>query len=269
MTAQYENYLTVQGWNDVKYMAIDFQRTFQKLIEPRYSKENFQFGYTDTQRTEASYRAFVEGLFGPGGHEIIDTRAETNSSIFLRPYENCQEFIAREDTAKSNSSEYAKFLESEIYKKTLQEISLRLGYKYTLTSKQVDVMWDMCRYDQAWYLQDDSAWCAAFTPKHVDVLEYLEDLKYYYKSGPGSDINKNIMCAAVKDMVRFLQKEDNPKVAAYFTHASAIQLFLTALGYAKENEPLRADNFFQMKYRKFRASTLSPFAANFVAVKYE
>lgn len=269
LTADYANFLTVQGWNDMKYMAIDYQRSFQNLIETRYSKESFKFGFTDTQRTEASYKGFVEGLFGPNADEIINTRPEGNNSILLRPYETCAEFEKREDKAKDENSEYFKFQQTDVYKKTLEEVSIRLAYKYTLNSKQVDMFWDMCRYDQAWYLQDESPWCAAFTPEHVNVLEYLEDLKYYYKSGYGSDINPNIMCAAVKDMVMNLQQEENPKVVAYFSHASAIQLFLTSLGYGKDNESLRADNYQQMKYRKFRSSVLSPFASNFVAVKYE
>lgn len=77
------------------------------------------------------------------------------------------------------------------------------------------------------------------------------------------------MCAAVKDMVMNLRSEDNPKVVAYFSHASAIQLFLTSLGYAKDNDALRADNYGNMKYRKFRASVVSPFAGNIAVVKYE
>lgn len=261
--------MSVQGWNDLKYMAIDYQRTFQNLIEPRYTKDKFKFGYTDTQRTEASYKAFIEGLFGSGAEGIVNTKPESNHSILLRPYETCPEFEKQSDKAKDKDSEYMKFLESEIYKKTAEEISIRLGYKYTLNTKQIDAMWDMCRYDQAWFLQDESAWCAAFTPEHVNVLEYLEDLKYYYKASFGSEINSKIMCAAVKDMVMNLQSEDNPKVIAYFTHASAIQLFLAALGYGKDNDALRADNYNLMKYRKFKSSILSPFSSNIAVVKYE
>lgn len=269
LTDAYANFLTVQGWNDLKYLAIDYQRTFQSLIEPRYSREKFKFGYSDTQRTEASFKAFVEGLFGPGAENIVDGQAETNNSILLRPYEKCAEFDKQAERAKDNSSEYYKFMQSNVYKKTLEEISIRLGSKFTFSSKQVDTIWDMCRFDQAWYLQDDSPWCAAFTPPHVDVLEYLEDLKYYYKAGYGAELSSNIMCAAVKDMLNNIQSEENPKVTAYFTHASAIQLFLTALGYGKDNDALRADNFGQMKYRKFRSSDLSPFGSNLAVVKYE
>jgi multiple inositol-polyphosphate phosphatase / 2,3-bisphosphoglycerate 3-phosphatase len=167
------------------------------------------------------------------------------------------------------NSEHYKFEQSDVFKKTAEEISTRLGFKYTLNPKQIDTMFDMCRYDQAWFLQDSSAWCATFTPEHVNVLEYHEDLKYYYKSGPGSELNSNIMCAAVKDMLTTLKRDDGPKVVAYFSHASAIQLFLTSLGYAKEDEPLKADNYNRMKYRKFRTSVLSPLASNLAVIKYE
>lgn len=250
-------------------MAIDYQRVFQNLIETRYSKEKFRFGFTNTQRTEASYKAFVEGLFGPNADNIVNTQAENNGSILLRPYEKCSTYIQQEDKAKDNSSEHYKFQQTATFKKTVEEISTRLGFKYTLNSKQIDTIFDMCRYDQAWRLQDHSAWCAAFTPEHVRVLEYLEDLKYFYKSGPGSQINSNIMCAAVQDMLSTMKRDDSPKVTAYFTHASAIQLFLTALGYGKNNEQLRADNYDQMKYRKFRTSDWSPFASNIAAIKYK
>ncbi|XP_070500459.1 multiple inositol polyphosphate phosphatase 1-like [Chironomus tepperi] len=269
LTSMYGNFLTVQGWNDMKYMAIDYQRTFQNVIETRYSKEKFRFGYTDTQRGEASYKAFVEGLFGPEAYKLIDTKPELNSSLFLRPYDSCGKWEEQEDKVKNQNSEYFKFQQSDVFKKMLEEVSIRLGYKYTLTPKNIDKIWDMCRYDQAWYLQEDSPWCAAFLPEHVTVLEYLEDLKYYYKAGFGNELNSNVMCTAVQDMVRFLQTEHLPKVAAYFAHASSIQLLLTALGYAKDNEPLRADNYHQMKNRKFKTSILSPLASNLAVVKYD
>lgn len=239
------------------------------MLEPRYSREKFRFGYTNSQRTEASYKAFIEGLFGPSADQIIDTKPEGNNSILLKPYDNCPDWSKNDETAKDKNSEYSKFQETPIFKKTLEEISTRLGFKYTLNTKQVDTMWDMCRYDQAWYLQDESPWCAAFTQKHVDVLEYLEDLKYYVKSGFGSAINSKVMCAATQDMLRFIGSDTNPKVTAYFTHSAAIQLFLTALNYGKDDQPLRADNFEQMKNRRFRTSNLSPFASNIAVVKYE
>jgi multiple inositol-polyphosphate phosphatase / 2,3-bisphosphoglycerate 3-phosphatase len=63
LTTQYENFLTVpSGWNELKFLALDYQRTFQNVLETRYSKEKYKFGFTNAQRTKASYKAFVEGL---------------------------------------------------------------------------------------------------------------------------------------------------------------------------------------------------------------
>lgn len=251
-------------------MAIDYQRTFQNVIDHKYSKEKFRFTYSDTQRTYASYKGFVEGLFGPGADTFISATAETNQSILLRPYENCEVSAINEERAKAPDSEYEKFQDTIDFKRMAEEVSQRLGFKYTLKPKQIDLMFDMCRYDQSWYLQDESAWCSAFTPEHVNILEYLEDLKYYVKSSYGSATNSKVMCAAVKDMVKFLLNEDDsPKVSAYFSHASAIQLFLDSLGYAKDDKPLRADNYREMKNRKFRSSVISPLASNLAVVKYE
>lgn len=109
----------------------------------------------------------------------------------------------------------------------------------------------------------------AFTPNQINVLEYREDLKYYYAASYGRTINTNIECEAVADMLRHLESRDLPKVVAYFSHASAIQLFLTALGAAKDSDALRADNYHSMSRRNWRSSAISPFASNFAAIKYE
>ncbi|CAO1347101.1 unnamed protein product [Diamesa hyperborea] len=269
ITESFSNFLTVQGWNDMKYMALDYQRTFQRVMETTYTKRNYHFSYTDTQRTEASYKAFTEGLFGPGADGFINISPESNDSLLLRPYDKCSEWNTQQDMYKGNDSEYFKFQNTDLFKKTLGDISIRLGFKYTLHANQVEDIWDMCRYDQSWFLQEDSPWCVAFTPEHVKVLEYLEDLKYYYKSGYGSALNNNIMCGAVQDLMSNLKNEGTPNVVAYFSHASAIQLMLVALGYAKDAESLRADNYDQMKNRKWRTSVISPFASNLAVVKYD
>lgn len=101
------------------------------------------------------------------------------------------------------------------------------------------------------------------------LIEYLEDLNYFYKSSHGSKMNKNIKCFAMKDMLRRLSDENVPKTTAYFSHSAAVQLLLTALGALKDNADLTADNFARSSRRKWRTSKVSPFAANFAAVRYK
>lgn len=110
----------------------------------------------------------------------------------------------------------------------------------------------------------------AFTKSQIQILEYAEDLKYYSETGYGNpDVNANVACETVKDMLRNLDSKENPVVSAYFAHSSTIQLMLTALDAVHDAIPLRADNFAQMSRRKWRISEISPFAANLAAIKYD
>ena len=269
LTSDYANHLTIQGWNDLKFLAINFQKAFGNLIQPKYSKEKFKFGFTNTQRTEASYKAFVEGIFGPDADKLIVTKPEPDHSILLWPTKPCKKYHSVSQRVKQRGSEYHKFQKSSVFKKTLKEFSARLGLNYTLSPRKLDLIWDMCRYEQAWYFQNVSPWCAAFLPEDIKVVEYQEDLKYYYKSGYGSGFHSNLMCAAVQDMLTNLQSDQMPDVIAYFSHVPANLLLLTALEYAKDSEALKGSNYDQMKNRKFRSSILAPFAGNLAAVKYE
>lgn len=109
----------------------------------------------------------------------------------------------------------------------------------------------------------------AFTKDDIDVLEYREDLKTYYKTGHGVEINSRVACYTVADMLSHLiTDEPLPKVIAYFAHASTIQLFLTALGVGKDNDKLKANNFDNMQGREWRSSEISPFASNLAVVRY-
>lgn len=152
----------------------------------------------------------------------------------------------------------------------LNEVSLRLGFRFQLTEKQVELIWDMCRFEQAWFIDRLSPWCAAFTKNHVSILEYKEDLKYYYKSGYGTKLNEKISCRAMSDMLKHMEvKNSGPQVVAYFTHSSAIQLFLTAMGVLRDSTELRADNFQQQQRRQWRTSKLGPFTANIAVIRYD
>ncbi|XP_058461709.1 multiple inositol polyphosphate phosphatase 1 [Malaya genurostris] len=269
ITVNYESFLTTQGWNELKFLAKREQDRFYEVMSSQYSKEHYLFRYTKTQRTEASFKAFVEGLFGDNAYSNINVEPSPNDDTLLKPYDFCPAYDANKDKNKQPGSEYSKFLESSLFTITLADISTRLGFRYNLSVDQVEAMWDACRYEQAWHLQQLSPWCSVFTKEQVNVLEYKEDLKYYYQNSYGYSKSADLACYAVSDMVKHLGRTDNPQVVAYFTHESEIQIFLAALGALKDTDALRADNYYALRNRRFRSSVLTPFAANVVAVKYQ
>lgn len=106
------------------------------------------------------------------------------------------------------------------------------------------------------------------TSEQVAILEYEDDMKYYYKLGYGYEENTRLNCRAAQDMLTHLNSRTTPKVVAYFAHTSGVQTLLVALGIARDSMHLIAADYNRAVY-KWRTSNLDPFASNFVAVKYE
>lgn len=100
-------------------------------------------------------------------------------------------------------------------------------------------------------------------------MEFLDELTYYYKSNYGCAVHRNAQCYAVADMLKRMTSDDLPNATMYFTHSTAIQQLLTALGALKDPKPITANNFDSFTQRKWRMSHVAPFAANVAVVKYD
>lgn len=269
ITGNYNEFLTVQGYNDEKFLAKNFQRILPNVLENVYSADKFLFRYTPTQRTEASFKAFAEGLFGDNAFEHVRAEQVPANDSLMNSHFNCPVWQENEQRISDSSSEVNKFIASSIYQSMLQEVSTRLGFKLVLTPFQVDLIWDMCRFEQSWYIEQLSPWCAAFTKSHVAVLEYKEDLVAYYKTGYGNSVNENLACTTMTDMLKHLKSRTGPQVVATFGHSANVQLLISAMGVLKDVHPLTADNYYQQKRRQFRSSRIDPFSANLVAIAYD
>lgn len=115
--------------------------------------------HTLTQRTEASFRAFTEGLFGENAYDKIKLPPIPEREILLKPYKYCDAWKQEDKTI-----EHDQFIASPIYQNLIGNVSVRLGFNSNgddaLTEKQIEYMWNMCRYEQAWSLNKPSAWCS-------------------------------------------------------------------------------------------------------------
>lgn len=133
-------------------------------------------------------------------------------------------------------------------------------------------MWQLCRFEQAFDLTKSAPWCSAFSIDDVAVLEYGEDLSYYYEAGYGFDMNENILCEAMQNMLKFLQSPSGSgeqPARIFVTHSTSMQLLLVELGlYEDEVAPTRS-NYEQQRSRKWRTSQQTAFAANMAVIRYE
>uniref|UniRef100_A0A2M4BLH7 Multiple inositol polyphosphate phosphatase 1 n=1 Tax=Anopheles marajoara TaxID=58244 RepID=A0A2M4BLH7_9DIPT len=269
ITEQYESVLTTAGWDETKYLAQRIKERYWEIFGPTYEPSKYHFRHTKTQRTEATFKAFVEGLFGTEESKRVQPEPATSPDRLLRPYDDCEDYQnnnARQE--RDENGEANMFLRTPVYTSAVWDISQRLGFRHNLSTEQIDAMWGICRFEQAWFLSRPSPFCAAFTEEQVRVLEYREDLGYYYTDNYGYEYAPNLACHVAADMLKHLESVGEPTVVSYFAHDSAIQLLLAALGAKRDNVPLRADNYATMRNRRYTSSDV-PFGANIAAVKYQ
>lgn len=156
ITAEKDGHLTVQGWNDLKGIAQYYKAQFPSLFGA-YSKDKYHFLMTDSQRTEASYRGFVDGLFGEG--EYLNIPRPVINNDLLRPYQDCALWRAQEDELKGADSELSKFENSEIYQQVLKDVSSKAGYSTVQSSRLIHMIFDMCSTEFGWDVTKSSPWC--------------------------------------------------------------------------------------------------------------
>ncbi len=131
----------------------------------------------------------------------------------------------------------------------------------------------MCRYDKALYYGQLSPWCAAFSNSDLLVLEYVDDLLYYYKDGYGYDINWMQACNPVVDVATYfnsivLGATSKPYGIFYFSHSGAMAKLLARWGLYKDAMAPTASNFAFMSGRQWSTSRMQNFGVNMVFVLF-
>ncbi|CAK9816946.1 Multiple inositol polyphosphate phosphatase 1 [Anthophora quadrimaculata] len=263
--------LTPQGVEDMKLLARRLQSNFPQLLNPtadNITADNYMF---KTTYVRDSLEAFMEGLFGNRNAVYVE-EVSTNDTL-LSTYKTCNVW----DNEHNNISveEVIRFEEGVEFQSLVQNVSRRLGFLYDISKESILTIYDICRYEKAWTVTQLSPWCAVFSKEELRVLEYREDLYYYYKAGYGREINAQLGCRLLQDMMNHFWKmeqdkdSNEPKGVFYFSDIISLQNILTALNINKDQMKLTAYNYKDMAKRQWRTSFVSPFAANLVAVFYK
>lgn len=146
-------------------------------------------------------------------------------------------------------------------------IQRRLGIDYPLTDVNITALYDLCRYTSSGLENKFSPWCALFTTEDLKVLEYIADLRHYYRSGYGTPMNELLGRITLADLLKSFQvaKSGNgKKIISYVTHATMMDMVYTALNLFKDDAPLTGAQ--RNPNRKWRSSKLAVFSSNLMAV---
>lgn len=71
ITESIAEYLALAGWIELESIASRYQNAFPTLLPSTYDPYAYLFQHSNTQRTQASFRAFADGLFGYNGYKNV------------------------------------------------------------------------------------------------------------------------------------------------------------------------------------------------------
>ncbi|XP_058795150.1 multiple inositol polyphosphate phosphatase 1-like isoform X2 [Phymastichus coffea] len=265
--------LAMQGESQMRELAGRLKRAFGDLLDARSAKpEDFVFRATDTQRTQASMRAFRRSFLDAGESLVRTEIPPVNDTLLL-----AQKFCPAWETGYATehvSAERDRFTAGPEVRAVLRTIGRRLGFPEDVDFPTVESMYDACRYETAWHPGRASAWCLVFRGDELKVLEYRGDLDYYYFCGPGRAMSAKLGCRPLSDMLgRFRalaggNSTNQPRGVFYFAHTVTLQTFMAALQMTEDSRSLLASNYADVQDRRYRTSLLGPFATNVLAVFY-
>ncbi|XP_037025319.1 multiple inositol polyphosphate phosphatase 1-like [Bradysia coprophila] len=273
ITLEYAQYLIAAGWDELEELGRRYQAAFPTILSSTYSPNDFLFRGSDYQRTQVSLHAFADGLFGENGHEDVNFEELVGNDYLLRAYTLCPLF----DQVIANLPERDAFREGPEYQQMTLEVSRKLGFhgSHTLRNNEINTLSLICKYEQIWNLNETSPYCAAFSVANRQVIEYREDLEFYYRLGPGRTeyrrLFENLVCFNMQELLQFMVSNDpnDHKARVYSGHVTILPMLLNNLGALGNDEPLTQHNFAQQSERAWRTGRLIAMAANLAVIRYD
>ncbi|XP_039747054.1 multiple inositol polyphosphate phosphatase 1-like isoform X1 [Pararge aegeria] len=259
-----ENYLTLEGQDEMILLAERMQKRFPNAIKNKYNNETFMFRYTATQRAQQSAKYFTIGLFDKKNSQQVFFEPALKVDTTLRFYKHCDRWQKQVKRNPDTYKEVALFGQSKEMNDTLLSVSKRLGLDKALTLEQVVLMYRVCGYETSWHKYTKSPWCFGFDEKSIKVLEYYEDLKKYWVDGYGH--TQQAACMVMKNMFDTMSKSGR-NATFLFSHSGTVLKLLTHLELYKPDSHLKGDAMDEN--RPWRTSDIDCFASNIAFVLFK
>jgi len=242
-----------------------------------YQVERFRLRSTNTQRAQQSGHSFTTGLWTRlVGRKVRWEEVVLQHDPIIRFYKLCDRWKRMVKKNPDSMKERIMFEQSQVMEEMMLNMTSFLGLNIStsLTMSDLDIMYVMCNFDLAWQPSKHSPWCGMFSTFQLEIMEYREELDYFWVDGPGYPVTGQQACVLARDMVdtfRNISMGLEKNGTFYFTHSGTILKFLTFLRVDLDDSSLRSDNWREMMGRRWRTSSLGPFGSNvaFVLQKCE
>ncbi|XP_055083347.1 multiple inositol polyphosphate phosphatase 1-like [Periophthalmus magnuspinnatus] len=277
-TEDMDGRLVDKGVDELKHLAVRLSKLFPKLIsEEKLRGGSIKFISSSKHRCINSTLAFKRGLTELW--DIIDMcfEHEVNNAL-MRFFDHCARFVQEVEKNPTAVEELDKFKTGAEMRRVQEKMANKLNVTHNnVTYDMAEAAFFLCSYEFA-IKNRNSPWCQLFDEDDAKVMEYVSDLREYWKRGYGHDINFKSSCILFHDVFERLDKAATQILSGQpVTNAATIQIghadtllpLLTLLGFFRDTEPLKSENYASQTKRAFRTSHILPYAANLVLVLYD
>lgn len=280
-----EGTLAATGVDELIAIGARLRKRFASSLSRDYDSRMHVFEHTWKERTRQSAEAFAFGFFR--GLQPVFLHADAKGSDHvLRFYDNCPAFDVGVDRNKSATIQHARYRDSAPMKASLAAFRDQVGRVTSgvsvedLDQKDMEAAYAGCAFDVA-VLGVEDRWCTLFDDESLLTMDYFHDLKHFYKKSHGNAVAFEIAAPLLQDMVTSmrLRAEGRSAVEGHFrfAHAETILPFASLLNLSyfdrhasdRDGHYLADTPLHLAKARKFRGSSLAPFAANIGFVLYD
>ena len=262
-----EKNLVAEGEDELIEMGERFQKRFPDLLTEQYDNSTYKFKFTATERTEKSAKSFATGLFGRENLRQIWYHEPLHRDPILRFYKLCNKWRKNVKKNPATFVEIQRLAETNGAREMLTRFREKTGIP-DLKFQHVQVIYETCAFETAWWKRKMSPWCTLFDKDTIRMLEFAEDLEYYWKDGYGFEITHSQACPAIRDLVDHLRlNSSHPASTFYFTHSGTVLKLLAALDLYKDDGKLLHGDL--EKDRKWRTSEIDAFASNLMFVAFQ
>ncbi|KAK7805861.1 hypothetical protein U0070_009636 [Myodes glareolus] len=204
--------LVEKGRQDMRQLALRLAALFPDL----FSRENYgrlQLITSSKHRCVDSSAAFLQGLwqhYHPGlpPPDVSDMGCDPPriNDKLMRFFDHCEKFLT--DVERNDSALYhvEAFKTGPEMQKILNKVAATLQVPVnSLNADLIQVAFFTCSFDLA-IKGVHSPWCDVFDVDDAKVLEYLNDLKQYWKRSYGYSINSRSSCTLFQEIFLHLDK---------------------------------------------------------------
>jgi acid phosphatase len=259
------------GYKELTAMGATWRLRYPDLYKYNTPFTMWSNYYNSSPRVRDSARMFAQGFLGPNATELgtiyaLNSSDPTSWMNSLAPSDLCPAY--KDDGGSPYTDQWASIYLPPI----VARLNAEINGNFNFSQSEVSIMPYLCGFESQ-ITGKRSPFCEIFTEEEILQYEYAQDLRYWYGSGLGTDVEKLQMLPTLDMLVRrFVDGPDKtytlrnstfdaPNVIAAFSNDGQITQLIAASG-VFDNEPQLPANR-TLQDRKFRASRLTPMRGTF------